>query len=366
MERGMGYFGLEKNRLALALIFMGAATSANASECGLSCCIAAGVEGVGSATGWSITTQLDLMDMKTIKQGTTSITPVEVINNNLAARPVGSRYIVPAKMTMQKIAVNAAYRMDEDNAFVLTMPYIINDMEMMMGMKTPGGTTYSPMKMDTISGLGDISLIYLRDLYKDTDFRTRQRFSIGVGIKAPTGKHKARNPNTGDLVHMMMQAGTGSWDGLLIANGTLAFGEHEDGGAQWLLSPSLTYQMNSRNDLGYKVGDRLNYDLSARYRIASTFNIKLDMNGVWAGSDSSNGTIDAPSGKIAYQNPMMSIIDNTANTGINSIFLSPGFQWVASPSIILSGEYRIPVYQNTRGTQQVTDNWFFMRALFRF
>ncbi|HKI62782.1 MAG TPA: hypothetical protein VKA31_10850 [Mariprofundaceae bacterium] len=350
----MKIFVLHCSRLLLALTIISLAGHAHASECGLSCCIAAGVEGVGSATGLTVTTQYDLMNMKTIKQGTTELTSQQ------ARTITGTNLAVPTKMVMQKFGVNVAYRMDEDNAFVFTIPYIINDMDML----NPAGM---PMTMPTISGLGDVSLIYLRDVYKDADIRTRQRFSIGVGLKAPSGKHTFRNPTTGELVHMMMQAGTGSWDALLIANGTLAFGEHEDGGAQWLLSPSLTYQLNSRNNLGYKVGDRLNYDLSARYRITSSFNVKLDLNGVWAGKDSTDGSIDAasPTGKVAYQNPM-SLIDNVANTGINSLFLSPGFQWVATPTVILSGEYRMPIYQNTGGIQQVTDSWYFMRASFRF
>ena len=222
------------------------------------------------------------------------------------------------------------------------------------------------MTMNTVQGLGDVSLVYLHDVYKDTDFRTRQRISVGVGVKAPTGNFKSRNAN-GNLTHMMMQAGTGSWDGIILANGTQAFGEHEDGGAQWLLSPSLMYQFNTRNSLGYKVGDRLNYDLSARYRITSAFNVKLDLNGIWAGKDSTDGTRDpAKPAMVAFQNPMMSMIDNVNNTGINSMFLSPGFQWVMSPEWIVSGEYRIPVYQNTRGMQQVTDNWYFFRVSTRF
>ncbi len=339
--------------------------TAQGSECGLSCCIAAGVEGVGSATGLSVTTQYEWMDMKTIRRGTSSLSPAGAIAGNLASRPAMSMYTVPTRMVMQKISANVGYRMNEDDALVLTVPYIINDMDMLMGMKTMGGITYKPMKMDTISGLGDISLVYLHDVYKDADIRTRVRFTVGIGVKAPTGSHTSRNRKR-ELVHMMMQAGTGSWDALLYASGTLAFGEHEDGGAQWLLLPSLTYQMNGRNDLGYKVGDRLNYDVSARYRLTSTFNLKLDMNGIWAAHDSTDGTIDTVSGLVAYQNPMMSMIDNVANTGISSIFLSPGFQWVASPSVILSGEYRLPVYQNARGIQQVTDNWYFLRAAFRF
>lgn len=350
-----------KNRIlaGLAGLALLAATGGNipkvhASECGLSCCIAAGVEGVGSATGFSLTMQYDIMNMETILQGTNELTPDQ-------ARTITvPNQAVPTKMVMQKISTNIAYRMDEDNAFLLTVPYIINDMDML----NPAGM---PMTMNTISGLGDASLVYLRDIYKDAPMRTRKRFSVGVGVKAPTGDNESRN-NGGELVHMMMQAGTGSWDFVLLANGTLGFGSHEDGGAQWLLSPSLMYQINTRNDLGYKVGDRLNYDLSGRYRLTSMFNVKLDLNGVWAGKDSTDGTIDpvSPGGRVAYQNPMMSLIDNVQNTGLNSLFISPGLQWVVTPSFIVSGEYRIPVYQDVTGIQQVTDNWLFLRASVRF
>lgn len=337
-----------------AALSMTATNSATASECGLSCCIAAGVEGIGSSLGFSITAQYDSMNMETIKQGTTELTTQQALDTG--ASPM---YAIPTKMVMTKISTSIAYRHDEDNAFILSIPYIINDMDMQRrnGMK---------MTMDTISGIGDVSFIYLRDIYKDADIRTRQRFSVGIGIKAPTGKEDSRNP-MGSLVHMMMQAGTGSWDGFLLANGTLSFGEHEDGGALWFLSPSAMYQITTKNSLGYKVGNRLNYDLSARYRISSSFNVKLDMNGVYSSKDSTDGTKDSPGDPYpAYQNPMMSMIDNVENTGLHSIFISPGIQWLVSPEFSISGEYRIPVYQNVNGTQQVTDNWFFLRGTVRF
>ena len=348
----------------VAALTITAPLAANASECGLSCCIAAGVDGVGSATGFTATVQYDTMEMKTILQGTTKVSPDQAIQNALAGK--AGMYAVPTKMVMQKISTNLSYRMDENNAFVLSVPYIINDMDMRMGMKMMPASPimYSNMTMDTIKGIGDASLIYLRDVYKDAEMRTRQRISVGIGIKAPTGKYKSRSAS-GGLVHMMMQAGTGAWDAVALVNGTLGFGEHADGGAQWLISPSVMYQMNTRNSLGYKVGDRLNYDISARYRFTSAFNAKLDLNGVWAGHDSTDGTVDSVSGLVAYQNPN-TMIDNVANTGINSLFVSPGMQWVVTPGFVVSGEYRIPVYQNTRGIQQVTDNWFFLRASVRF
>ncbi|HCS12899.1 MAG: hypothetical protein COS82_09310 [Zetaproteobacteria bacterium CG06_land_8_20_14_3_00_59_53] len=339
-----------RNLFAVAMLILLGATQADASECGLSCCIAAGVEGVGNSTGFSLTAQYELMDMKTIRQGSTKLSPQQ------ARTITGTNLSVPTKMTMQKFSTNISYRVDEDQAVVLTIPYLINDMEMLsaMGMN---------MTMDTISGLGDVSMVYLRNVYTDTPIRTRKRFSLGAGIIAPTGKHDHRN-RSGQLIHMMMQTGTGAWGGVLIANGTLAFGEHEDRGAQWLISPSLTYQTNTTNNLGYRVGDRLNADISARYRLTSMFNLKLDVNGIWAGKDKTDGTIDS-SGLVAYQNPT-SMIDNVVNTGIKSLFISPGFQWVASPSIVISGEYRQPVYQKTNGIQQVTDHWYFLRASYRF
>jgi len=347
--------------LALTLNLGYVPTNLQASECGLSCCVAAGMDGVGSSTGLSVSLQLDSMLMKSIRQSTTKLSSQTVIQNNLAPRANGSMYVVPTKMVMEKIAANFSYRLDEDDAFVLTIPYIKNDMDMLRGMKTAAGITYSSIKMDTIQGLGDISLLYLRDVWKDADIRTRQRLSLGIGIKAPTGKSKARN-STGNLVHMMMQAGTGSWDGIVMANATFGFGEHDDGGALWFVSPSLTYQATTRNKLGYKVGDHLNYDISTRYRATSTFNLKLDLNGVVSQHDSTDGTIDRSSGLLAYQNPMMSVIDNVKNTGVHSIFITPGFQWLVAPGYSISGEYRQPIYQKANGTQIVTDQWFFIRA----
>ena len=353
-----------KKSLAIAAAMVMTMISVNqqaaASECGLSCCIGAGIDGVGSNVGLTMSLQYDAMYMKTNLQGSNEIAPDTIIANALAGR--AGMYAVSADMTMQKIAANISYRLDEDNAFILTVPYIINDMNMRMGMKMMAMSPimYSNNDMDTIRGMGDVSLMYMRDLYKDADIRTRQRLSFGIGVKAPTGKDDSRTRG-GNLVHMMMQAGTGSWDVVANINGTLAFGEHEDGGALVLVTPSLFYQFNTRNDLGYKLGDRLNFDLSTRYRLTSKFNVKVDINGVLTQKDSTDGTIDAQSGLVAYQNPTRNVLDNVNNTGIGSLFISPGFQWIVGEGFALSGEYRIPVYQKVRGIQQVTDNWFFLR-----
>jgi len=58
----------------------------------------------------------------------------------------------------------------------------------------------------------------------------------------------------------------------------------------------------------------------------------------------------------------MSVIDNVKNTGVHSIFITPGFQWLVAPGYSISGEYRQPIYQKANGTQIVTDQWFFIRG----
>jgi len=339
------------------------ASTASASECGLSCCIAAGIDGVGSHTGLNASLIGDFMLMETIKQGTTNITPSQIIDEQLAAVPTGmmGMFAVPTKMVMQKTGLNLSYRTDEDNAFVVTLPYIKNDMDMRVGKKDAfGNITTRTVKMDTIQGLGDISLLYMFDVYKDNFLRTRKRLSIGVGLKASTGKHQARNAS-GNLVHMMMQAGSGAWDGLFSINGSLGFGDHDDGGALWIVLPSLFYQANSRNDLGYKVGNRLNYDIDTTYRLSSKFNLTLGLNGVKSSADTTDGTIDTATGLVAYQIPSKNLLDNVANTGVHSMFLSPGFLWLFGDGYNLNGEYRAPIFQNARGTLQVTNQWFFLR-----
>jgi len=346
---------------ALTLMMGAAPQSVQAAECGLSCCIAAGVYGVGSSTGLSLSLQSDQMWMKTIHQGQRSISPQGVIQQKLAAAANGSMYAAPTSMTMRKVTVNVSYRMNEQSALLLTIPYVSNDMTMQRGMKMMGGAIrYQDVVMNTVQGLGDISLIYLHDAWKDQDIRTRQRISWGVGLKAPTGASKARN-SQGKLVHIQMQAGTGAWDAVMLLNGLWALGEFGDGGAQWFLAPSLMYQVTTRNALGYKVGNRLNYDVSTRYRLSETFNAKLDLNGVISQRDSSNGHKDVVTGLVAYQNPM-SMLEQPQNTGGHSIFISPGFQWIVAPGYTISGEYRIPVYQRVNGQQIVTNQWMFIRG----
>lgn len=338
--------------LAMALILT---LPAQASECGMSCCVGSGIEAAADHDGLTVTTQYERMNMKTLLEGTQQVSPEAVVNEALANG--NRRFSAPTRMVMQRYTLNLSQRVAPEDALVLSVPYVVNDMDMLMGMRPRMAgmpNMLETMKMDTISGLGDVSLTWVHDVYRDSP---GSRASLGLGLKAPTGAAQVRNAR-GSLVHAMMQPGTGSWDVLLVANGSVGLGDFS-------LQPAATYQLTTPNALGYRQGNRLDLDSSLRWHTAPEFDLKLDLHGIFRGQDQTDGTRDPQTGMVAYQNPEASMIDNVQNTGITSLFLAPGFHWEPGSDVVVSGEYRIPLAQNARGVQQVIDDWQFLRVSVR-
>lgn len=323
----------------------------SAMECGLSCCIAGAAEGIGAGgRGFNVGLQYEYMKMETILQGTDEKSPNEILATK------GNMYKVPTEMIMQKLTANVAYGLNEKASFLASIPYIKNDMDMRMNMVM--GT--KDMTMDTIEGMGDITLMGFYKLFADRNIAPTERITIGAGIKMPTGEYEERT-KSGSLVHMMMQRGSGSWDPVLLINGMKAFGK------TYLLG-TVTYQFTTDNDRGYEIGDKLSIDITAKHRLTDLFNAWLALNYIHADSDKTDGSIDAQTGKVNYQDSMMSMIDNVANTGLESYFLTPGIEFKpsAGSSWSFKASAKIPVYQDVNGVQQVTDDWYLINANYRF
>lgn len=104
---------------------------------------------------------------------------------------------------------------------------------------------------ETISGLGDITVLAMYRLYqthKDSTFLVHN-LQIGGGVKAPTGKFDESNAGA---VNPSFQVGTGSWDYLLATEYTV---KHKKFG----LNSMLNYVIKTENDKHYKFGNQLNY-----------------------------------------------------------------------------------------------------------
>lgn len=116
---------------------------------------------------------------------------------------------------------------------------------------------------EDISGLGDVTLIGLYQLYetnRDSTFLTH-RLQMGGGVKMPTGKYDLAN-NKGS-VNPGFQVGSGSWDYLLV---TEYVTKHENLGLNILLS----YTFKTENNKLYQFGDQFNYGATFFYLMERT------------------------------------------------------------------------------------------------
>lgn len=304
-------------------------------ECGLSCCIASAAgSGATLAKNFGLTIQYEYSFMETIKHGTDSVSPDAVIDANKL--PMQS-YKAPTEMIMQKVNLVGVVPLNERLQVLFSVPYVVNDMD--MRMKSAMGMVMD-MSMDTVSGLGDVSVMGLYTLYTDAPIRPTKRLTVGAGLKTPTGSTGERS-SSGSLIHAMMQPGTGSWDPLFMVNYMRAF-------YPLVLQANLFYQWTTEGYNGYEFGDRFTYDLSARYQAADYVNVGVEINGYHTEADDDHDG--------SYSSPATSMLDNPAFTGLDSIFISPLVQ-VKIPGTVGSAEvkYQIPVYQDVSGYQQVVD-----------
>lgn len=328
-----------KKHLATLLAASGLLVSAHAfalGECGLSCCIAGSAgSGAMNAEHLGISVQYEHSDMKTILHGSNEVSPDQVIDAHWS---MGGMYSVPTEMVMEKVSLIAVRPISPRLQLMAVLPYIRNDMN--MRMKNSMGMVMD-MKMDTVEGLGDLSLLGFYTAYTDAPVRPTERLTLGLGLKTPTGRNDVTTGSS-HFVHAMMQPGTGSWDPLFMVNYMKAF-------YPAVIQAYLFYHMSTESDEGYEFGDQLAIDLISRYQAADYVNLGLDLSFLHTGKDTDHDG--------QYARPTLSMPDNTANTGLSSLLASAVLQ-VKIPDTggSLEFKYQVPLHQDVNGYQQVLDS----------
>ncbi len=208
---------------------------------------------------------------------------------------------------------------------------------------------YMDMTMDQVDGLGDINLTYNYSF--DLDGNPAW---VGAGVALPTGRWDVRDSG-GGLVHNMMQPGSGALGLSAEAGADFAIGD-----SKFSVNPRAGVQWTATNPLGYQRGARLDYELGARYQVHEKVGVNLDLVGFVQRQDRSNGALDPATGEVAFQRPEISLADDVSNTGGHFLFLAPGIRVNPTENIFLGFQYRLPIYQDVRGTQLGIDRWYRM------
>ncbi|MDH4163940.1 MAG: hypothetical protein OEW15_14820 [Nitrospirota bacterium] len=236
---------------------------------------------------------------------------------------------------MIKHTFTAGYGFSPKFKGFVSLPYLRNTMNMTMSNGV--GLGWMDMTMEPISAPGDATVMGLYRIYTDREIRPNKALTAGIGIKTATGS-STKTTSSGKYVHAHMQPGTGSWDPLVSLLYTQMMNP-------FLVQADMTHQFATRNRQGYEFGDSTAINLGTTYAVAREFNVSAGLTYLHvAGADDRDGK---------YTN-LNSLMDDPANTGGDSLWLSPGIQVLPIKNAMMDVKVQLPVWENVNGIQLVT------------
>lgn len=261
----------------------------------------------------------------------------------------GSGYTsLPVAMDMVKYTLTAGYGFNPDFKAFLSIPMVRNTMDM---TSDAGMMGWMDMTMQPVSGLGDITVMGLYRLSANRAIRPDSALAVGFGLKTASGSATEKKAN-GQYVHAHMQPGTGSWDPLL----SLIYTKMKN---PFLFQADVTYQVTTQNREHYEFGDSCAANVNALYAVTTKFNAAVGLTYLWTGK--------AQDPDNAYNpNPGASLMDDPANTGGNSLWLSPGIQFMPFKQFAFDVKYQLPMWERVNGVQLVSSSRIVAGLSYRF
>ena len=220
------------------------------------------------------------------------------------------------------------YNLVTDAVATLVVPYVIKE------RRLP-----SKRHLET-RGIGDIKLIGKYRFYREDSPLGSNQMSLSAGLELPTGDTTKRK--NGIKLPRPLQLGSGGVDPFFAYAAGWISGHHAlEGGVQ--------VKYNARHS-GFRFGVTSNYDLSYAYRIFpgwpvpnAQLNFLLELNGEHRERNESG------SSKVRA-------------SGGDTVFLSPGIQYILFNNALLETSFQFPVLDRVNGKQLHQD----YRVLFGF
>jgi Putative MetA-pathway of phenol degradation len=179
----------------------------------------------------------------------------EISDAQLTALALQGVAEVHSLKTISVPALTLGYGMTPDLTLAVRLPYLDNQD---IRETDPAGGGVNPR--GGVSGFGDASFTGTYRFYSDLASGVDAAFILG--IKAPTGPTR-RLDDSGERFETEHQPGSGSWDGLF--GGTLS----RDMG-RLTLGANVLYEYSGTGTVDTRLGDRLNYGVTATYRVWSS------------------------------------------------------------------------------------------------
>jgi hypothetical protein len=201
-------------------------------------------------------------------------------------------------------------------------------------------TTIPPM-LDTAmvgdaSGLGDVALMGRYTFLKQENPDTTNVLAGLAGIKFSTGKTDAKTSDGMSYLDSHLQPGTGSTDYLLGLSYSHSL-------QRLSFSANLLGTITTEGKFGtttHEFGNALNYDASAKYRIAP---------GAFSPMKPQLFAALGINGEVRQREKEDGVA--VPDSGGNTVYLSPGLQLVLAPHWIVEASYQYAIYHKLNGTQ---------------
>ena len=220
------------------------------------------------------------------------------------------------------------YNLATDAVITLAVPYVIKEKKLVDGSHQDA------------RGVGDIRLFGKYRFYRDDFPRGSKQMAATFGLELPTGA--TNKTKDGVKLPPPLQLGSGSVDPFFnVAAGWITAFHTVEGGVQ--------FKYNSPHD-GFRFGPVFNYDLSYSYSIYpgwpvpnAQLNLLLEFNG-------------------EHREPSTNRSGKVPNSGGDTIFLSPGIQYILFDNALVEASFQYPVVDEENGKQLNQD----YRVLFGF
>lgn len=236
------------------------------------------------------------------------------VNNGNSTPSVDGHY--EEHITMQ---VSGVYTIKKNLSFLASVPYSFRS----------GRDDYNSPVIHT-SGLGDIFLLGRYNALEKHLHNKTFMLAFQGGIKFPTGKSDERTAS-GELIDQHLQVGTGSWD--FLAGTNFLYAKNH-----FALTTNLLFGLKTKGKTGYKFGNDINYDASARYKV---FQSGVGRNMIFLNA----GLYGEYKGKESQDNV---IIDNS---GGNTLYISGGIDYFMTPYVLIGVQVQKPILYHLYGIQ---------------
>lgn len=288
--------------------------------------------GYSSAAGWRLNLEYVYINQDSLRTGTHSATPAEVVNQPFDPALGGGE--IEQDTINRYLNLGLSYRPNADWNFNLIAPYVIRG-HSTFGVQPqpfiPAEISHDQLSYTDMSRLGDIKFLAAYQGLLPT-----HNLGIQLGVKLPTGAYGTAvkfqtGPNAGEPLDASLQPGTGSTDIIIGAYYFQPISQDFDAFATGAFQSAVAHRQDqSGND--FRPGNSLTVSFGLRYEAHPRWVPQLQIN-----------LYD----KSADQGALADMLDTTGFV----TYLSPGLTVQLLHRLQLYGLLQLPVYSNLGGYQ---------------